>query len=99
MKTEKKANAEKTPKTPKASKASKDSKGSEVIGTNKPNPEASAKFDNGDGTQTSTKIVYPSGHASLADVTTHSLALSMETSMLRELTKGLLSTLISTQKK
>lgn len=97
MKTEKKVGADKAPKEPKKSK------GSEVIGTNKPNPEASA---NAPRTKTQsdpfggvTEGQYPSGHADLGTVTDHSLALSMETSMLRELTKGLLATLISTQKK
>ena len=97
MKTEKKVSAEKTPK---ASKESKKPEGAKVISTNKPTP-VPASFDHGDGSG-STKVDagdYPTGHARLADVTTHSLALSMETSMLRELTKGLLSTLISTQKK
>lgn len=94
MKTEKKVSAEKKPKA---------SKGSEVIGTNKPNPEASVdaptKETKSDPFGEVTGKQYPNGHAILADVTNHSLALSMETSMLRELTKGLLSTLISTQKK
>jgi len=93
MKTEKKVSPSK----------SKESKGSEVIGTNKPNPEAS---ENASRTKTKsdpfggvTEKDYPSGHTDLGTITDHSLALSMETSMLRELTKGLLSTLISTQKK
>jgi len=93
MKTEKKVGADKAPK------ASKESKGSEVIGTNKPNPEKAKNFPNSDGSNTTTEIPYPSGHADLSTLTDHSKALSMETSMLRELTKGLLSTLISTQKK
>ena len=74
-----------------------------MIGTNKPNPGASKKAPReetgADSVNEVTGKQYPDGHAILADVTSHSLALSMETSMLRELTKGLLSTLISTQKK
>ncbi len=85
------------------SKESKESKGSKVIGTNKPNPEASKKAPTektkSDPFGGVTAGDYPTGHAALGTVTDHSLALSMETSMLRELTKGLLSTLISTQKK
>ena len=94
MKTEKKVSAEKTPKA---------SKGSEVIGTNKPNSKASidaaTKKTKSDPFMQVTEDQYPTDHATLANVTNHSLSLSMETSMLRELTKGLLSTLISTQKK
>lgn len=85
------------------SKESKESKGSEVIGTNKPNPEASKNATRektkSDPFKGVTKDEYPDGHENLGTITNHSLALSMETSMLRELTKGLLSTLISTQKK
>jgi hypothetical protein len=94
MKTEKKVGADKAPKA---------SKGSEVIGTNKPNPGASAsaptKKTKSDPFGGVTEGDYPTDHAALGTITDHSLALSMETSMLRELTKGLLSTLISTQKK
>jgi hypothetical protein len=97
MKTEKKVSPSKE------SKESKGSKGSEVIGTNKPNPEASAsapsKETNSDPFGGVTTSDYPTGHADLGTLTDHSKALSMETSMLRELTKGLLATLISTQKK
>ena len=96
MKTEKKV-------SPSKSKESKESKGSEVIGTNKPNPEASASAPrtktDADPFSGVTGKDYPPGHTALGTLTDHSLALSMETSMLRELTKGLLSTLISTQKK